>query len=56
MDRGFEYQQNVARSGLGLVVLIAPSNRVEHVLPLAPNIVRALATLQPGQVTHVGGR
>jgi len=37
-------------------VLIAPSNRVEHVLPLAPDILRALAALRPGQVAHVGGR
>ncbi len=56
MDRSLEYQQNVAGVGLGVVVLIAPSNRVEHVLPLAPGIRRALATLRPGQVTHVGAR
>ena len=56
MDRSLEYQQDIARAGLGVVVLIAPSNRVEHVLPLAPDILRALATLQPGQVTHVGAR
>ena len=56
MDRSLEYQQNVARAGLGVVVLIAPSNRVEHVLPLAPAILRALATLRAGQVAHVGAR
>lgn len=55
-DRNREFQQNVAQSGLSVVVLIARSNRVEHVLPLAPEIVEALDTIQPGAVVHVGQR
>lgn len=55
-DRNVEYQQNVARIGLGLVVLAGRSNRREHMMPLAPQVVAALTTLQPGQVVHVGTR
>lgn len=53
-DRNMEYQQNVARIGLGIVVLHARSNRREHLLPLAPVVMEALVTLRPGQVVHVG--
>ena len=42
-DRNLEYQQNLARSGLGVVVLVARTDRVEHIAPLAPRTVDALA-------------
>ena len=53
-DRNVEHQQNMAQGGLGIVVLRAWSTRREHMLPLAPLVVDALASLQPGQVVHVG--
>jgi hypothetical protein len=53
-DRNLEHQQNIARVGLGIIVLRAWSNRREHMLPLAPLVVEALVALQPGQVVHVG--
>lgn len=53
-DRNFEHQQNIAGSGIGLVVLIARSNKREDTLPLAPLIAAALASLRPGQVIRVG--
>lgn len=52
-DRNIEYQQNVGRVGLGVVVLIAPSNSPERLLPLVPSIVKALDSLQPGQVVRI---
>jgi len=54
MDRSIEHQQNVPQLGLGVVVMRAPSNRIEHVVPLAPEVLRALETLRPGQVVFVG--
>lgn len=53
-DRNLQHQQNVARIGIGIVVLRARSNRREHMLPLATLVVEALATVQPGQVVQVG--
>ena len=49
-----EYQQHIASAGLGVVVVIARSNRVEDVIPLAPQIVQALANLRPGAIVRVG--
>ena len=33
-DRNLEYQQNLARSLLGVLVLVSPSNALEDLLPL----------------------
>ncbi len=52
-DRNVEHQQNIAKLGLGIIVLIARSNRIEHVQALAPRVVEVLHTLRPGQVVHV---
>ena len=54
MDRNLEHQQNVAQAGIGVIVLIAPSNRIGDLRPLAADVDQALASLQPGQVVHVG--
>lgn len=54
-DRGIEHQQNVASLGFGIVLLRSPSNRLEALLMLVPELIEALAELRPGQVVHVGG-
>lgn len=56
VDRGLEYQQDVAGMGLGVVVLVARSNQIEDLKPLAPMVVEALVNLRDGQVAHVGPR
>jgi hypothetical protein len=42
MDRNLEHQQNIARAGLGVLVVIARDSRVETLLPLAASINVAL--------------
>ena len=54
MDRNIEYQQNISKLPIRVVVLRAPSNRLVHLRPLVPTILHALAALAPGQLTHVG--
>ena len=52
-DRSLEFQQNLARSRLAVVVLVAPSNTLEDLLPLVPGLLVALRKSQPGQLIHV---
>jgi predicted nuclease of predicted toxin-antitoxin system len=52
-DRRLEHQQNVPRSGLGVVVPHARRIRIQELAPLAPDAVRALDVVQPGEVIHV---
>jgi Domain of unknown function (DUF5615) len=54
MDRNLEHQQNIARAGVGVLVITARDSRVETVLPLAGSINSALSGLHPGMVVHVG--
>lgn len=53
-DRGFEHQQNLEGVGLGVVVLVARTNRFEAYVPLADALVEAVRTLQPGKLLKVG--
>jgi hypothetical protein len=54
VDRNLAFQQNVAASGLAVIVLHAHSNRVQDLRPLVPALLEALGGTPPGQVTHVG--
>ena len=53
VDRRLEYQQNIPKSGLALVVLEARSTRMPDILPLVPALLAALPLAGVGQVTHV---
>ena len=54
MDRDLQYQQNIGRLALGIVLLWAPNNRVEAVLPLIPAVLMVLRQLRPGTVVQLG--
>jgi hypothetical protein len=56
MDRGLQHQQNMGVSGLCIVIIRAPSNRLAHLRPLVGSILKALEALSPGQVREVEGR
>ena len=51
-DQGME-QQRVVGLGLGLVVLVAPDNRVETITQMAPLVLAALRRVRPGRVVRV---
>jgi hypothetical protein len=53
VDRRMEYQQNIPRSGLGMIVLHALRARIQELAPLAPAIADALDRLEPGMVIHL---
>ena len=54
-DQSLEFQQNISKRRLGVVVLRADSNALEDLLPLVPAALAAIAAVQPGQVVHVEG-
>ena len=53
-DQNIEFQQNLAKLPLAVVVLIAPSNRFEALEPLVPALLDALRTLGPKTLLRVG--
>ena len=52
-DQNLIYQQNVAGSAIGVVVLIARSNTLEDLLPLVPSATDAVREVKPGEVRRV---
>jgi hypothetical protein len=54
IDGNLEYQQNVPVLPFGIVVVGAPSNRMQDLAPLVAEILAALDRVRPGTVEHVG--
>ena len=54
VDRNVPYQQNIPTSGIVVVVLEAPENRLVDLRPLMANVRVILETAQSGQVYRTG--
>jgi len=54
MDRNLEFQQNIAKYELAILLLQAPSNRMVHLRPLVTGIQAALMSIRAGELRTVG--
>lgn len=54
VDANLPYQQTLKQFDIGIVLLRARTNRMEHLRPLIPAILTALDGLTPGQLRRVG--
>jgi hypothetical protein len=52
-DRKLEYQQNVARYDIAVIVLIARRNRFQDYEPLIPRLLEALPQVRPGELLRI---
>lgn len=52
-DRNIEYQQNLSNFNIATIVLVAPRNQLEFLLPLTPRLHEVLQTIQPGQIVYI---
>ena len=55
VDQGIEHQQNLSGLSISVVVMLAPSNDVDDLIPLLASVEQALARLPPGEIIRVGG-
>jgi hypothetical protein len=53
-DQNLEHQQNLGALPIAIVVLVAPTNRIEYLRPLIPALLRTLQTLAPRQLVRLG--
>jgi hypothetical protein len=53
-DQNIEFQQNLAKLPIAVVVLVAKTNRIESLEPLVPDVLGTLQTLQPKTLRYVG--
>jgi len=52
-DRNLQSQQNYTSLNFGIIVLVAPDNRVETIVALADRVLVALSEVQPGRLVQV---
>ncbi len=52
-DQNIEYQQNLKHFDIAVVVLVAPRNELEALLPLIPQLQEVLRTIQPYQIVYI---
>jgi predicted nuclease of predicted toxin-antitoxin system len=53
MDANLEYQQNLSRLPISVLVIEAASNRIENLAPLVPVILRELKGIRPRTLCRV---
>lgn len=53
MDSNLEFQQNLATLPIAVLVIQAVSNRIEHLQPVVPNMLRELSHIAPRSLHRV---
>ena len=54
MDRNLEFQQNLATLPIAVLVVAAVSNRMEHLVPMVPGILKELGYIPPRSLRKIG--
>lgn len=54
IDKGFEYEQNLAGRKIAVVVLRVASNRLNDLSPRVPACLAALSSISAGQLVKIG--
>jgi len=52
-DQNLRHQQNLRKTGVAVVVMVAPSNRLADLIPLLPNVSEAIKRIVVGEVIEV---
>ena len=52
-DLNLNFQQDVTKYNIVVVILHAESTQLHHTLPLMPKVLALLPTLKPGQVIDI---
>jgi Domain of unknown function (DUF5615) len=53
LDQGIEYEQNLTRRRIAVIVKQVKSSRLADLLPQAPEALSVLRSIRPGQLVHV---
>lgn len=54
LDKNLPYQQNLHTKRIALLIVRARSNRIQDLLPVVPECLAALESIQPRKVVRVG--
>jgi hypothetical protein len=53
VDQNLRHQQNLAASGMAVVMMVASSNRFADLVPLMPAVNAALSSIQAGDLVEI---
>lgn len=53
LDRGIEFEQNLTRGGIAVVLIRAKSSRPVDVIPRASEVLAVLNSIEPGKLVQV---
>ena len=56
VDQNLEHQQNLAKLKFGLVVIAVSDNNIKYFRPIFSQLLKAVESINPGQVIHVISR
>jgi predicted nuclease of predicted toxin-antitoxin system len=54
VDQNLKYQQNLKAFNIGIIVLVARTNRLRTLLPLMPDVRKALESIKVGDYVPLG--
>jgi hypothetical protein len=54
VDRGMEYQQDLAQQKIAIIIFRTKSIRLKELVPLAATCLAHLESIQPGQIIKIG--
>ena len=54
LDKNLPYEQSLLSGRIAVLIVRARSNRIQDLLPVIPECLAALQSIQPGQVVRVG--
>ena len=54
VDKNLVHQQRLTGLQIAVVVMRAPSSKIEDLSPLVPEVLAVLPGLKKGQIVHVG--
>ena len=52
-DQNLRYQQNLSGRSICIIVLVTQRNVLASLIPLAPKVLRAIETIQPGTLIEI---
>jgi hypothetical protein len=52
LDRGLEYEQNLKRRKIAVILISSKSSRLADLLPAIPSILDVLRSIRAGQLSH----
>lgn len=54
VDKGIEYEQNLAGRKIAIIILRSKSNRLADLVPLAPECLVRLSAIKSGEIVRIG--